>query len=53
MIVEFPTLERASEWYTLPEYAEALAIRQSVLERTLLFAEGLVSAEDVASMSKS
>jgi uncharacterized protein (DUF1330 family) len=27
VIVEFPTMERAREWYRWPEYAEALALR--------------------------
>jgi uncharacterized protein (DUF1330 family) len=41
VIVEFPTLERAGEWYRSPEYAEALEVRQSALNRRLLFVEGV------------
>ena len=41
VIVEFPTMERAHEWYQSPEYAEALAIRRKVLTRRLLFVEGV------------
>lgn len=41
VIVEFPDMERAKEWYASPEYAQALKIRQVALERRLLFAEGL------------
>ena len=41
VIVEFPTAERLREWYTSPEYAEALQIRDRALDRRLLFAEGL------------
>lgn len=40
IVVEFPSLERAREWYASPEYAPALAIRETVLRRTLLFADG-------------
>ena len=41
VIVEFPSIERAREWYRSPEYAEALAIRPSALNRRLLFVEGV------------
>jgi uncharacterized protein (DUF1330 family) len=41
VIVEFPDLARAREWYASPEYAEALAVRQSALGRRLLFVEGV------------
>ena len=41
VIVEFPTMERAREWYQSPEYAEALAIRPKALNRRLLFVEGV------------
>jgi uncharacterized protein (DUF1330 family) len=41
VIVEFPTMERAREWYRSPEYAEALAIRPQALTRRLLFVEGV------------
>jgi uncharacterized protein (DUF1330 family) len=41
VIVEFPDMARAKEWYASPEYAEARKIRQAALERRLLFAEGL------------
>jgi uncharacterized protein (DUF1330 family) len=39
VIVEFPSIERAREWYRSPEYAEALAIRPNALNRRLLFVE--------------
>jgi uncharacterized protein (DUF1330 family) len=38
---EFPTMERAHEWYRSNEYAQALAIRQYALERRLKFVEGV------------
>jgi uncharacterized protein (DUF1330 family) len=41
VIVEFPSIERAREWYRSPEYAEALAIRSSALNRRLFFVEGV------------
>jgi len=35
VIVEFPSIQRAHEWYRSPEYAEALKVR------TLTFVEGV------------
>ena len=40
VVVEFPNMARAREWYRSPEYAEALKVRVSALERRLLFVEG-------------
>ena len=40
VIVEFPSMARLREWYASPEYAGALAIRQTALARRLLFVEG-------------
>jgi uncharacterized protein (DUF1330 family) len=41
IIVEFPSMTRARQWYASREYAEALKIRHlGALERTLVFAEG-------------
>ncbi|KRR25368.1 hypothetical protein CQ14_10280 [Bradyrhizobium lablabi] len=40
VVVEFPTMERLREWYASPEYAEALKVRQSALDRRLIFVEG-------------
>jgi uncharacterized protein (DUF1330 family) len=44
VIVELPTLEKAREWYRSPEYAEALAARQTALDRRLIFVEGATAA---------
>lgn len=44
IIVEFPSMARAREWYASAEYAEALKLRQTALERRLMFVEGTVSA---------
>ena len=41
VIVEFPDKETAERWYASPEYAEALAIRDSALSRKLLLLEGV------------
>jgi uncharacterized protein (DUF1330 family) len=41
VVVEFPTMERLREWYASPEYAEALKLRQTALERRLIFVEGV------------
>ena len=44
VIVEFPSMARLKEWYASPEYAEALKLRQTALERRLLFVEGVPEA---------
>lgn len=41
VIVEFPTFERAREWWGSREYAEARAIRQATSEGTLIVVEGV------------
>ena len=41
VIIEFPSLERATEWYASASYAEALKLRAKALDRTLIFVEGL------------
>jgi len=41
VIVEFPSLARAHEWYDSPEYAEALELRATALRRRLIFVEGV------------
>lgn len=40
VILEFPSMARAREWYRSPEYAEALKVRAGALERRLVFVEG-------------
>jgi uncharacterized protein (DUF1330 family) len=42
IVVEFPTMERLREWYASPEYAQALKVRQTALDRRLIFVEGVV-----------
>src|SRR6266481_2770933 len=41
VVVEFPSMERLREWYASPEYAEALKVRQTALDRRLIFIEGV------------
>ena len=41
VIVEFPSQECAHEWSASPEYAEALKIRATALERRLIIVEGI------------
>ena len=41
VILEFPSTDRAREWWNSPEYAEAKAIRQATSEGTLLILEGV------------
>ena len=40
IVVEFPRLERLRAWYAAAEYAEALAVRQTAVDRRLLFVDG-------------
>jgi uncharacterized protein (DUF1330 family) len=40
VIVEFPSIGRAREWYSSPEYAEARAIVDRALDRRLIFVAG-------------
>jgi uncharacterized protein (DUF1330 family) len=42
IIVEFPSMDRARQWYASAEYAEALKVRRTALERRLIFVEGIV-----------
>jgi uncharacterized protein (DUF1330 family) len=44
IVVEFPSMERLREWYASPEYAEALKVRRTALDRRLIFVEGVVVA---------
>lgn len=40
VVLEFPTYERAKEWWNAPEYAEAKAIRQKAADTTMIVIEG-------------
>ena len=41
VVVEFPSMARLREWYASAEYAEALKVRRTALERRLIFVEGV------------
>ncbi len=41
VVVEFPSMERLREWYASPEYAEALKVQRTALDRRLIFVEGV------------
>jgi uncharacterized protein (DUF1330 family) len=41
VIVEFPSMARAREWYRSPEYAACLKVRAGALERRLIFVDGV------------
>jgi uncharacterized protein (DUF1330 family) len=41
VILEFPTYERAKEWWSSPEYAPAKALRQATAETEMVLTEGL------------
>ena len=42
VVLEFPSVERAKEWWSSEEYAQARAIRQATSEGTLIVVEGVV-----------
>ena len=48
VIVEFPSMARAREWYGSPDYAEALKVRAGALTRRLVFVEGVAPAGEIA-----
>lgn len=41
VVVEFETMEQLQRWYGSEEYAEPLAIAKTVLNRRMLFVEGV------------
>jgi len=41
IVVEFPSMQHLREWYASPEYAEALKVRWTALDRRLIFVEGV------------
>lgn len=41
VIVEFPSVDRAKEWWHSPEYSEAKALRQATSDGTLIVIEGV------------
>lgn len=49
VLLEFPTVERAREWWNSPEYAPAKAVRQASSHTELLLVEGLPPGMEPAS----
>ena len=41
VLLEFPSIDRAREWWSSPEYTEARLIRQATSDGTLLILEGV------------
>lgn len=41
VILEFPSMERAREWYASAEYGKALEVAKHALSRRMIFVEGL------------
>lgn len=40
VLLAFPSMARAREWYASAEYAEALEVRRTALRRSLVFVAG-------------
>ena len=40
VVLDFPTVEKAKEWWNSPEYAPAKAIRQQTAETKMIVVEG-------------
>jgi uncharacterized protein (DUF1330 family) len=41
ILVEFPSSEKAREWYHSADYAPALAIKPSAIDRAMIIVQGL------------
>jgi uncharacterized protein (DUF1330 family) len=48
VILEFPSVERARQWWDSPEYAAAKALRQTCADTEMLVVEGLSAAASAA-----
>jgi uncharacterized protein (DUF1330 family) len=44
IVLEFPSTERALEWYNSPEYAEARKVQPSAMTRRMFLVEGAEQA---------
>lgn len=44
IVVEFPSMERAREWYASPDYAEALQLTKVALRRRLILVDGVAAS---------
>jgi uncharacterized protein (DUF1330 family) len=45
VIIEFPDLDRAHQWYRSEAYAEALTVAERALSRRLVFVDGVSVAQ--------
>ena len=52
VVVEFPNLERAREWYRSPEYAHALGVRDKALSRNLILVDGMNDSAKIVTRSE-
>jgi uncharacterized protein (DUF1330 family) len=55
VIIEFPDMDRARQWYRSEAYAEALTVAEQALSRRLIFVEGapaLQASDDVSSAQR-
>ena len=43
VVVEFESLETAKRWYTSPEYARTIPLRQQAAESSLILVDGLAA----------
>ena len=41
IVLEFPSIDAARDWYHSPDYAEALRFRDDAVERDLIIIEGV------------
>jgi uncharacterized protein (DUF1330 family) len=41
VVLEFPSMERAKEWYASSSYREAMAIRHATANTRMIFVEGV------------
>ena len=48
VVLEFPSVERARQWWGSPEYAEAKALRHASADTEMLLLEGLSAAAAAA-----
>ena len=52
VVVEFPSLERAREWYRSSEYAHALGVRDKALSRNLILVDGMNDSTQIVARSE-
>jgi len=41
ILAEFPSMEKAKEWYSSDEYAKALKVKPEAIDRNMILTEGL------------